>query len=222
MRYKALSKRRDTNLYSFPYVKLPERRARAPLNFLDKFCCHKYTVIMRHALFHNSPIDGGTTDLEEYKDILHPVFTRAALISYSTLNNLKETLPDDARLDRLFLGEVTSHNIEKLKKRTERQPAFNFQMQLRSCFPRVTEDIWKAQLCLHPSDTSLRDLENGPLRLLDLPRGQRLAIWPLHADKSDLTLIPMPDDTNTLRLYLLGNECNLHSPVMATMILQVR
>jgi hypothetical protein len=68
----------------------------------------------------------------------------------------------------------------------------------------------------------MREIDEGPLRILNSIKGQRIALCPLHADKSELTLTPMPDDTGSLRLYLLGDDNNLHSPVGATMILQVR
>jgi hypothetical protein len=177
---------------------------------------------MDSLVFHNQVVGGDNTDLQEYKDSLQPVFTRVALISHATFNNLKEVMPDNARVDRLFLGEVISHNFQKLKEREKRQPEFNLQLKLRSCFPKIGDDIWKMKLCLHPSDTSMREIDDGPLRIFNSVKGQRIALCPLHADNSDLILTPMPDDTGSLRLYLLGDDCNLHSPVIATLVLQVR
>jgi hypothetical protein len=220
MRYNSLSKRRHKNTYSFP----PVFRIIFHHNFiylciftflLTDYRLHKYIAVMIDAVQ-----DSPDTILDELDS--PPVFTRLGLTFHTAHFRLKEHLMVHTQVSRLFLGVLLEHNLPSLEKRSERQPPFNLTLKLRECFPNANGAVYKAVIRIHPSDSVLTDTTHGILRIFNDLKGHRIALCEMNRDSDKLKLTPAPDETNTLRLYALGNDCNLHSPVTSTLIFQMR
>lgn len=151
-----------------------------------------------------------------------PIFTRLALTNHVAPHNLKEHLPPDTRIDRLFLGILLDHNLNSLREHTNGHAPFHLRLKLSKCFSQKSEAPFNAVIRIRPSESVLMDITDGILRIFNEVKGQRIALCDVKENSKTLELTPMPDDTDTLRIYALGNDNNLHSPVTSTMLLQIR
>jgi hypothetical protein len=151
-----------------------------------------------------------------------PVFTRLAFTNHVAPHNLKEHLHPHARINRLFLGVLLDHNLESLREHADIQAPFHLTLKLRKCFPQKNGEIFNAVIRIQTSKDVLMDTTDGILRIFNEVKGQRIALCDLTENSKTLELTPTPDDTNTFRIYSLGNDHNLHSPVITTMLLQIR
>jgi len=151
-----------------------------------------------------------------------PVFTRLALTNHVAPHNLKEHLHPHARIDRLFLGVLLDHNLHSVQDHEDAEAPFLLTLQLRKCFPQKNGEVFNVAIGIRPSKDVLMDTTDGILRIFNDVKGQRVALGDIRENSGTLELTPTPDDTDTFRIYALGNEHNLHSPVTSTMILQIR
>lgn len=204
MRYNPLSKRGHENSYTYS----PVFNIVFYLTFrLTDIFLHKYKAIMNK---NETPPD------------TFPIFTRLALTNHVAPLNLKEHHPSDARIERIFLGLLLGHNLSSLHERKDIQAPFHLNLRLRKCFPQGDGKTFNAVITMRPSECVLMDTTDGILRIFNEVKGQRIALCDVKENSETLELTPTPDDTGTFRIYALGNENNLHSPVVSTMFLQIR